>query len=145
MEPVAGALALASAALFAGAALYVSLVEHPARIRAGISTAIAEFRPSYRRAAPLMGGLAIISLAAGLTAAVTTARWPWAVGAVAVGIAVPYTLLVIMPTNRQLLAPEFLGQPEAARLLDRWGRLHWVRSVLGLGGLAAYLAAAFTR
>jgi hypothetical protein len=42
-------VALLSIGLFAGAALYVSLVEHPARREYGTAPAIAEFRPSYRR------------------------------------------------------------------------------------------------
>src|SRR5438477_5971848 len=43
-------LALCSCGLFAGAALYVNLVEHPARMSCGIAVALAEFRPSYKRA-----------------------------------------------------------------------------------------------
>ena len=42
---------LLSLGLFAGAALYVTLVEHPARLRCGTALAIAEFGPSYRRGA----------------------------------------------------------------------------------------------
>jgi len=53
---------------------------------------------------------------------------------VTVGLAIPFTLLVILPTNRQLLrgAP---SESEAATLLARWGHLHWVRSLLGLAAL----------
>jgi hypothetical protein len=43
-------IALASAGLFAGAALYITLVEHPARLECRTAVAIAEFVPSYRRA-----------------------------------------------------------------------------------------------
>jgi hypothetical protein len=50
----------------------------------------------------------------------------------------PYTLLGIMPTNRQLLAtaPEF-ADATTRSLLRRWGRLHAVRS--GLGAIATVL------
>jgi hypothetical protein len=37
-------------ALFTGAAVYVTLVEHPARLTCSTPTAIAGWRPSYRRA-----------------------------------------------------------------------------------------------
>jgi hypothetical protein len=48
---------------------------------------------------------------------------------------VPFTLLVILPTNRRLLAPTLDPDSlEAAALLRRWGQLHAVRTVLG--GLA---------
>jgi hypothetical protein len=45
----------------------------------------------------------------------------------------PYTIFMIMPTNRRLMA----AQPEAAnaetrRTLERWGALHAGRSALGL-------------
>ena len=120
-------LTLGSAGLFALWALYVSLVEHPARLRTGV-------RESYRRAAPWQAGAAAISLVSGVIVSLLTSEWVWAVSGVTVGLAIPFTLLVIMPTNRQLLrgAP---SESEAATLLARWGHLHWVRSLLGLAAL----------
>jgi hypothetical protein len=57
----------------------------------------------------------------------------WLVAGVLIGVVVPFTLLVIMPTNRQLLAPgRDLASAETRALLVRWGRLHAVRSVLAL-------------
>jgi hypothetical protein len=38
------------AAVFAGAALYISVVEHPARMAMGVDLAILEWRLNYRRA-----------------------------------------------------------------------------------------------
>jgi hypothetical protein len=43
-------LSIACAGLFSGAALYVNLVEHPARMSCGPEIALREFAPSYRRA-----------------------------------------------------------------------------------------------
>src|SRR5260370_34783381 len=51
-------IALLCIGLFAGAALYVTLVEHPARLRCGTALAIAEFGPSYRRGAVMQASLA---------------------------------------------------------------------------------------
>ena len=43
----------------------------------------------------------------------------------------PFTLIVILPTNKRLLDPALDPQgAEASHLLNRWGRLHAVRSVL---------------
>jgi hypothetical protein len=53
-------------AIFAGASLYISLVEHPARMECGTAVAAAEFRPSYRRATIMQASLAICAF---LTAA----------------------------------------------------------------------------
>ena len=55
---------------------------------------------------------------------------------------VPFTLLVIRPTNERLLSPDRdLGSPETLHLLEQWGRLHAVRSVLGLAASIVYLYA----
>jgi hypothetical protein len=51
---------------------------------------------------------------------------------------IPFTLIVILPTNKRLLSPALdRRSAEAERLLARWGRLHTVRSVLS--GLALLL------
>jgi hypothetical protein len=50
-----------------------------------------------------------------------------------IGAAVPFTLIVIMPTNHELLAPDRdPASAETRALLDRWGRLHAVRLALSL-------------
>src|SRR5438132_9380003 len=116
-------LTLGSAGLFALWALYVSLVEHPARLRTGVASGVAEFRESYRRAAPWQAGAAAISLVSGVIVSLLTSEWVWAVSGVTVGLAIPFTLLVIMPTNRQLPrgAPSESQAPTAPAW---WGRPH---------------------
>ena len=52
------------------------------------------------------------------------------------GSVIPFTLLVMLPTNRKLLNPA-LDKRETERLLSRWGTLHAIRSVLS--GLALLL------
>ena len=61
-------IAILGSGLFAGAAVYISLVEHPARIECDTQVALAEFGPSYRRAAHVQGGLAAVGLLAGSAA-----------------------------------------------------------------------------
>lgn len=47
------------------------------------------------------------------------------------GSVIPFTLIVILPTNKRLLSPTLDKQSaETDRLLSRWGVLHGVRSVL---------------
>jgi hypothetical protein len=64
----------------------------------------------------------------------------WLVGGVVLGAAIPFTLIVILPTNKQLLTPTLdRRSAETERLLARWGRLHAVRSVLSAVALLLFL------
>lgn len=133
--------AVLGAALFAGGALYCSVVEHPARMRAGVKVALTEFRPSYRRAAPWQAICAAVSSVAGFLAAFLTSTLAWALGALLVGAVLPLTLVVMFPINRQLLDTNAtLSDHDATVLLEKWGRLHGVRSILGTAGLLVFLS-----
>jgi len=57
-------VATLAAGLFAGAALYVTAVEHPARVSCGTEVALREFGPSYLR-----GDLTVSTCALGGTSA----------------------------------------------------------------------------
>ena len=62
------------------------------------------------------------------------------VAAILLVLVVPFTLLVIFPTNKRLLDPALeRSSVEAATLLGRWGRLHAVRTFLS--GLSFVLLA----
>ena len=72
-------VATASAGLFAGAAIYISVVEHPARVSCGAELALREFAPSYHRATVMQASLAVTGCATGLWSAwrLLTAGWRW--------------------------------------------------------------------
>lgn len=134
-------IATLCAAIFTGAALYINLVEHPARMSLGIDAALAEWRPSYQRATLMQAPLAIVGLGAALGAWLLGAGMPWLIGGTLLGAVVPFTLIVIFATNTQLLDPTVAGDLNRARsLLDRWNRLHAVRTALGLAALLTFLA-----
>ena len=135
-------LALIAAALFAGAALYINLAEHPARMRLDDRAALAQWKPSYARAVPMQAGLALLSLALGLWAWWRTGIDWLLVGALLIGAVIPLTLIGIMPTNRRLEAtPPDAAGPDSRALLARWGRLHLLRTLLAFAAVAAYFAA----
>jgi hypothetical protein len=128
-------IATLCAGLFAGAAIYITLVEHPARLECGTELAATEFGPSYRRATLMQASLAALGLVAALVAWIQGRGLLALVGGLLLGAVIPFTLLVILPTNKRLLDPGLdRRSAEAAALLDRWGRLHAVRSMLS--GLA---------
>jgi Domain of unknown function (DUF1772) len=124
-------LATVCAGAFAGAAIYISAVEHPARMSCGTELAVREFAPSYERATVMQASLAVVGCITGLVSAWMMAD-PWiAVGAMCLGAVVPFTLVVILPTNKLLLDPSLDPRSrKAADLLDRWARLHMTRSVM---------------
>ena len=62
-------VAAVCAGLFAGAAIYINAVEHPARLSCGNEVALREFAPSYRRATVMQASLAVAGCAAGLLSA----------------------------------------------------------------------------
>jgi Anthrone oxygenase len=121
------------AGLFAGASVYINLVEHPARIECGTDLAIKEFAPSYRRATILQVPLAGLGFLMALAAFISGGSFWWLAGGIMLVAVIPFTLLVIFPTNKKLLEPS-LDQHSSltSAALIRWGRLHAVRSVLGL-------------
>ncbi len=124
-------IALLCTGLFAGAAIYVTLVEHPARVGCGPVLAIAEFRPSYRRGAVMQAGLASVGCVAAVEAFTQGRGAPVLVAGLLLGAAILFTLIVILPTNKRLLDPRLDPLTEAATLLARWGHLHAVRSAIG--------------
>jgi hypothetical protein len=134
-------IATLATALFAGAALYINVAEHPARMRLETSGAARQWAPSYHRATWMQAPLAVIGALAGAGAWMTGGGTGWLAAAVLIGAVVPFTLVVIMPTNQKLLAPgRDLASSETRALLEKWARLHAVRTVLSLVAAALCVA-----
>ena len=133
-------IATVCSGLFAGAAIYITAVEHPARLSCGTELALREFAPSYQRGTLRQASLAAIGVAVGM--------WAWwllddgwvLLAAVLLGTVVPFTLIVILPTNKRLLDPSLDPRGSTAlALLQRWGQLHAVRSALSSAAFALFL------
>jgi Domain of unknown function (DUF1772) len=136
-------IAIISAALFAGAALYINVAEHPARMELDARFAAAQWAPSYRRATWMQAPLALLSLVAGLGSWLLGGGFGWAIAALLIGAVVPFTFIGIMPTNRALLAPgRDLAGTETRALLERWAKLHAVRTVLSFVATVLYVSLA---
>jgi len=122
-------IALLCTGLFAGAAIYITLVEHPARLECGTALAVTEFRPSYRRAAVMQATLAAVGCLAAVGAWAQGRGALVLVAGLLLGAAIPFTLVAVLPTNKRLLDPTLdQASAEASALLARWGTLHAVRS-----------------
>ena len=146
MRQIAEFVAVLACSLFAGAAVYITFIEHPARMQCGVELAATEFAPSYRRATIMQAACAAVGLLSSLTAWLTGATFWWLVAGVLLGSVIPFTLIVILPTNKRLLDPSLdKRSAQAERLLARWGRLHAVRSVLSGVALLLFLYLAIFR
>src|SRR5262245_2826544 len=126
-------IATVAAGLFSGASLYVSVAQHPAWVEVGPAQAVKDFGPSARRAGAMQGMLAMVTLLSGAASWYLGAGIAWLLGGLLVGALAPYTFMVLMPVNRRMLDPGLdTGSNEARSLLSRWGRLHAVRTVVGV-------------
>ncbi|RWN99984.1 DUF1772 domain-containing protein [Mesorhizobium sp.] len=135
-----GLLALTVAAAFAGAAIYISVAEQPARLRLEDRALLQEWQPSYKRAAAMQGSIAIVACVLGVIAWWQTGSLGYLIGAVLIILPWPWTLVAMMPTNRLLAAMDAAAaNPQARALIVKWGNLHLVRVMLGVLAALAFL------
>jgi Domain of unknown function (DUF1772) len=126
-------IATLSAGLFAGAAIYINLVEHPTRMECGTDLAVTVFAPSYRRATVMQVALVAVGFFSTAAAWLMGASFWWLIGGIILVAVIPFTLIAIFPPNKKLLDSSLDKSSElASELLMRWGRLHAVRSILSL-------------
>jgi hypothetical protein len=138
-----GALALSASAFFAGAAVYVRVSEQPARLTLDDRALLTQWKPSYRHGAAMQAPLALIGCVLGLIAWWQTGVWQWLAGAIVLVSAWPYTLVVIRPTNNELMGTQLPNAGARSRaLIEKWGRLHAGRAGLGVLAMLLFLEAA---
>jgi hypothetical protein len=139
---LAGQLALIAAALFTGAALYVSVSEQPARLHLDDGALLTQWKPAYKRGTAMQAPLALIGALFGVIAWWQTGEWRWLVGSAFIVANWPFTFLAIMPTNNTLLGLDAAsGDPRRRALIEKWGRLHAGRTALGIAATLWFLAA----
>lgn len=136
-------IALFCCGTFFGAAVYISLAQHPAALEAGVAVGGRFFPPMYNRAAPMQIILALVGFVAGVLAWYFSGDYLWLVGGLFLISVVPITLILIKPINDVLLNPE--NNPdshETQQLLLRWGSKHLIRTVVSGLAFLLYLYAA---
>jgi uncharacterized membrane protein len=135
-------LATLACGIFAGAAIYVNFVEQPARLSCGITLAVAEWRPSYKRGAIMQASLAVLGSVLAFLSGWISRDSAWMIGGMLLFAVIPFTLIVIFPTNKKLQNEELdVASVHAQQLLESWGRLHAVRSGLSFLAFLVFLFA----
>lgn len=134
------AVAILACTLFTGASVYISLVEHPARMSLSTEAAAMQWAPSYKRATVMQVTLAVVATVAGIVRWWQGAGDMWLYGALLIFSVIPFTAIVVLPTNKKLLAPgRDLGSAETRTLLGAWGRLHAVRSAVSVAASVVFM------
>jgi len=137
---LAGDLALVTAALFTGAAVYINVAEQPARLGLDDRALLKEWQPAYKRGFAMQAPLALIGFIFGVWAWWLSGNWRWLLGALSLIANWPYTLRVIMPINNALMKiPAESASDQSRGLIKKWGRLHAVRSLLGALATACFV------
>jgi hypothetical protein len=137
---IAGHLALIVAAVFSGAAIYVNLVEQPARFGLDDQALLAEWKPSYKRGTVMQAPLALAGFALGLIAWWQTRDLLFLVGGVLMLANWPWTIFVIRPVNAILMATEpAQADAQTRALIAKWGKPHAVRTALGFFATLIFL------
>jgi len=134
-----GSLALAFAALFSGAALYVNVVEQPARLALDDKAMLTEWGPSDQRGVALMAGLSLIAAVLGLSAYFSSGDVRWAIGAVFIVLSWPYTFYAMAPLNNQIIALTSRDVGAARALVRQWGLMEYGQTAIGIVACAIFL------
>jgi len=109
----------------------------------GIKSSVVRSKPANGCGPGLRCAVGLLSSLAAWLAGATV--W-WLIAGVLLGLLIPFTLIVILPTNKRLRSPALdRGSVEAQRLLAHWGRLHAVRTVLSGLALLLFLYVAIFR
>jgi hypothetical protein len=117
----AGQLALTIAALFTGAAIYINIAEQPARLQlddrslprrveAGLQAGLHKFKRASRSSAESSGSSPASAPSTGV----------WLLGVVVLLANWPYTIFVMMATNRRLMHTPAEAATAETRRMIRW-------------------------
>jgi hypothetical protein len=105
MMDTLGLVAILTCGLFTGASVYINLVEHPARLSCGTEIAATQWAPSYKRATMMQVTLAMLAAIAAGPRGALAGDAAWVSGAILIFAVIPFTVVVILPTNNKLLSP----------------------------------------
>lgn len=137
-----GLITLTLASLFAGAALYINVAEQPARLGLDDRSMLAEWKPAYKRGTKMQAPIAVLGFVFGLLSWWQTGDIIWIGSAVMMIANLPVTFLIIWPTNTRLMQTDLhAAGPDSRAMIVKWGKLHRIRTALGVGATAVSLVA----
>jgi hypothetical protein len=136
---ISGLIALAFAAAFAGAAVYVIWVEQPARMALDDQALLSEWAPSDSRAVALLAAFALVSAVAAFIAYFESQDVRWIFGALIVISTWPYAYFVMAPLNNQILSLKGGDVSAARELVRQWGLIESAFAGIGVAAAAMFV------
>ncbi len=130
-------VAIFCCALVAGAAVYVSLVEHPAIAEAGATLATGYLLFSQPRPVLYQGAFGVLGGLAGIVAGIVGSDFLWLAGGVMLMMSTLFQLVVVVPATRRVSLLDPMQQ--AADMPRRLARLSRINAIQSLGSLAALM------
>lgn len=139
------AVSMVSGGLFAGAAAYISFAEVPALRKSGPNELWRFFPYMYDKAAKMQAPLTLICGASGVIYSLRIAEIApflsklWFGASLPFIAMVPYTMIFMAPTNSRIIASNksLENETEKQDLLNKWSKLHLVRTVTSLVAFGA--------
>ena len=134
-----GLYAFAVAASFLGAAVYIGVVEQPARLALSGRAMIQEWKLSNRRATLMLSVFAVISAILAYVQFRADGDVRWIIGGITILASWPYAYFVMMPVNVWLFAisPGRAVSP-VPELMRDWGLLEWGHALIGFAATCAF-------
>lgn len=129
--------------IFSGAALYINVCEHPARMQLNNNEAVLQWQPSYVRAFAMQASLMVIVAITGFLLYFKYASdFIFAFSASVAVIIWLYTLFVMLPTNNTIMrmkTSEERSEERARTLLNSWNVMHLARTLAGIATFVTVL------
>ena len=121
-----------STCFYDGFGLYCSVVEVPAMLECGTKGAANHWNGMFKRAAKYQSILVLIGLFSSLASYYFSKESKFLYCAMLLAIIPVYTIFGMMPTNYKLMDPaNDKSSKETQYLLEKWEKLHAVRSIIG--------------
>ncbi len=134
-----GLFAFAAASAFLGAALYINLVEQPARQELDSASSIREWTPSNRRGFIMLAVLAVVSAILAYVDYARTGDMRWMIGGTLIVASWLYAYFVMSPVNILLYeAPPQTPTATIRELMREWGLLEWGQTIIGLAAWCVF-------
>jgi hypothetical protein len=136
-------------ALFAGAALHITLIDQPARHKISLKGAVEHWIEMFKGSALYQSIYSVLGLICSTLLITSEGGFKWALTGFILATLLRFTLFILMPVNRILLEPRLLediskedesAKVKANKLLVKWGWLHLVRTLVSCTTLVMFLS-----